>query len=159
MAGVNKVILVGNLGQDPEIRHLEGGTSVATFSIATSENYTDRDGNRQTQTEWHNIVMWRGLATIAEKYLRKGSKIYIEGKLQHRSYEKDGITRYITDIVARDMQMLDSRQEGSSVGGYVPPTASDAPVSTPSTPTASVTATPTPDLSKTEGESKDDLPF
>ncbi|MBB6461351.1 single-stranded DNA-binding protein [Flammeovirga kamogawensis] len=159
MAGVNKVILVGNLGQDPEVRHLEGGASVATFSIATSDSYTDRDGNRQTQTEWHNIVMWRGLATIAEKYLRKGSKVYIEGKLQYRTYEKDGVTRYITDIVARDMQMLDSRQDGqSNNGGYVPPTAANAPAAQPtSTPTPAATPQATPDLSAAEG--KDDLPF
>ncbi|MBD0404797.1 single-stranded DNA-binding protein [Flammeovirga sp. EKP202] len=162
MAGVNKVILVGNLGRDPEVRHLEGGVSVATFSLATTENYTDRDGNRQSQTEWHNVVMWRGLATIAERYLKKGSKVYLEGKLTTRSYEKDGITRYATEVVARDMVMLDNRPEGQEGGGYVPPTAADAPsaaaTATPSAPSSNVAATPTPDLSSTEG-SNDDLPF
>lgn len=159
MAGVNKVILVGNLGRDPEVRHLEGGASVATFSIATSESYNDRDGNRQTLTEWHNVVMWRGLATIAERYLKKGSKVYIEGKLTTRNYEKDGITRYTTEVVARDMVMLDNRPEGQD-GGYMPPTAADAPAttSTPSSPNSTVTATPTPDLSGAES-GKDDLPF
>ena len=159
MAGVNKVILVGNLGRDPEVRHLEGGASVATFSLATSESYTDRDGNRQTQTEWHNIVMWRGLATIAERYLKKGSKVYLEGKLTTRSYEKDGVTRYTTEVVARDMVMLDNRPEGQD-GGYMPPTAADAPsTSASSAPATKVAATPTPDLSSTEGSSNDDLPF
>ncbi|NME70399.1 single-stranded DNA-binding protein [Flammeovirga aprica] len=160
MAGVNKVILVGHLGRDPEVRHLEGGASVASFSLATTENYTDRDGNKQSQTEWHNVVMWRGLATIAERYLKKGSKIYVEGKLSTRSYEKDGITRYTTDVVAREMQMLDNRPEGQD-SGYVPPTAADAPAAvnaTPSAPSASPAATPTPDLSSTEG-GNDDLPF
>ncbi|MBB3699615.1 single-stranded DNA-binding protein [Flammeovirga yaeyamensis] len=112
MAGVNKVILVGNLGADPEVRNLEGGNKVATLSIATSENYTDRDGNRQTQTEWHRVNLWNGLAGVAEQYLKKGSKVYIEGRLTTRSYEKDGVTRYSTDITARDMVMLDSRQDG-----------------------------------------------
>ncbi|NLR92875.1 MULTISPECIES: single-stranded DNA-binding protein [Flammeovirga] len=159
MAGVNKVILVGNLGRDPEVRHLEGGASVATFSLATSESYTDRDGNRQTQTEWHNIVMWRGLATIAERYLKKGSKIYLEGKLTTRSYEKDGITRYATEVVARDMVMLDNRPEGQ-VGNnaYAPPTAADAPSQAQAASPAPAAAAATPDLSAAEG-SNDDLPF
>ena len=86
MAGVNKVILVGNLGRDPEIRTLESGVKVARFSIATTESYNDRNtGQRVDQTEWHNVVLWRGLAEIAEKYLRKGNQVYIEGKLQTRS--------------------------------------------------------------------------
>jgi len=87
MAGVNKVILVGNLGKDPEIRHLENGTAVANFTIATSESYKDKGGNRVDQTEWHNIVVWRKLAEIAESYLKKGSQIYLEGKLRTRSWE------------------------------------------------------------------------
>lgn len=107
MAGVNKVILVGNLGKDPEVRHLENGAAVANFSIATSETYKDKNGNRQEQTEWHNIVLWRGLAQIAEKYLRKGSQIYIEGKLRTRSWQdKDGNTRYTTEVVGDQMTML-----------------------------------------------------
>lgn len=107
MAGVNKVILVGNLGKDPEVRHLESGAAVANFPIATTESYKDKNGNRQEQTEWHNIVLWRGLAEIAEKYLRKGSQVYIEGKLRSRSWEdKEGNTRYITEIVGDNMTML-----------------------------------------------------
>ncbi len=113
MAGVNKVILVGNLGREPEVRALESGVKVARFSLATTESYKDRNtGERIDQTEWHNIVVWRGLAEIAERYLHKGSQVYIEGKLQTRSYEdKDGITKYSTEIVAQNMTMLGGRQE------------------------------------------------
>ena len=101
MAGVNKVILVGNLGRDPEIRILDKGVKVARFSLATTEGYTDKNtGQRVEQTEWHNITLWRGLADIAEKYLQKGNQVYIEGKLQTRQYQdKDGITKYTTDII------------------------------------------------------------
>jgi len=114
MAGVNKVILIGNLGKDPEVRHLENGTAVANFSMATSESYKDRNsGERKTITEWHNIVLWRGLAEVAEKYLKKGDQVYIEGKLKTRSWEdKDGSTRYTTEVVGDNMTMLGSR--GSS---------------------------------------------
>lgn len=115
MAGVNKVILVGNLGKDPEVRHLENGAAVANFSIATTESYKDKNGNRQDQTEWHNIVLWRGLAQIAEKYLRKGSQIYVEGKLRTRSWQdKDGNTRYTTEVVGDNMTMLGGRNNTSS---------------------------------------------
>ena len=117
MAGVNKVILVGNLGKDPEVRHLENGASVANFSIATSETYKDKNGERQTQTEWHNIVLWRGLAEIAEKYLRKGNQVYIEGKLRTRSWDdKDGVTRYTTEVVGDQMTMLGSKSDNTQSG-------------------------------------------
>ena len=97
MAGVNKAILVGNLGKDPEVRHLENGTPVASFPIATSESYKDKDGNRVEKTEWHNIVLWRGLAEVAEKYLKKGQTVYIEGKIRTRNYQdKDNQTSYTT---------------------------------------------------------------
>src|SRR6476469_2704920 len=100
MSGVNKVILVGHLGKDPEVRHLEGGTTLVNFPLATSETYT-KDGKKVEQTEWHNIVMWRGLADVAAKYLQKGKLVYIEGKLRSRNYEdKEGTKRYITEIVA-----------------------------------------------------------
>lgn len=107
--GVNKVILIGHLGKDPEVRNLDNGNKVASFTLATSESYTDKQGQKQTQTEWHNIVCWKGLAGVTEQYLKKGSKVYIEGKLTTRSYEKDNQTRYITEIVAREMTMLDSK--------------------------------------------------
>lgn len=109
MAGVNKVILIGNLGADPEIRHLQNGASVANFRLATSETYKDKTtGERREQTEWHNIVAWRGLAEITEKYVRKGSKVYVEGKLRTRQWQdKDNNTRYTTEIVADEMTLLD----------------------------------------------------
>ena len=104
MAGVNKVILIGNLGKDPEVRHLEGGTTVANFPLATTETYKDKTGARQEQTEWHNIVLWRSLADVAEKYLKKGMQIYVEGKLRTRSWEdKEGHKRYTTEVVAEDV--------------------------------------------------------
>jgi single-strand DNA-binding protein len=115
MAGVNKVILVGHLGKDPEVRHLESGRSVANFSIATSETYKNKNGEKVTNTEWHNIVMWSPLAQIAEKYLKKGSLIYLEGKLTTRSYDdKDGNKRYVTEVVAQSMTMLGSKNSNSS---------------------------------------------
>ncbi len=117
MAGINKVILVGNLGKDPEVRHLEGGASVASFSLATSEVYKDKSGNRKEQTEWHNIVVWRGLADIAEKYLRKGMTIYLEGKIRTRSYDKDGIKHYSTEIVADSFTMLGKKENNQSTPG------------------------------------------
>tara|TARA_Y100000739_G_C20156186_1_gene261208 strand:+ start:93 stop:491 length:399 start_codon:yes stop_codon:yes gene_type:complete len=107
MAGVNKVILVGNLGKDPEVRYLDSGVAVANFSLATTENYKNKQGERVSQTEWHNIVLWRGLAEVAEKYLKKGASIYIEGKIKTRKWEdKEGITRYSTEILGDNMTML-----------------------------------------------------
>lgn len=114
MSGVNKVILVGRLGKDPEVRNLENGVSVANFTMATSESYKDRTtGEKKESTEWHNIVLWRGLAEISQKYLHKGDLVYIEGKLRTRSWEKEGVTRYTTEIVADNMTMLGSRSGGS----------------------------------------------
>ncbi|HKL48487.1 MAG TPA: single-stranded DNA-binding protein [Desulfuromonadales bacterium] len=116
---VNKVILVGNLGKDPELRYTPSGTAVATFPLATSERFKNREGQQQERTEWHNIVMWRGLAEIGGKYLHKGKQIYIEGKIQTRSYDdRDGNKRYMTEIVADQMQMLGrGGEEGGSGGG------------------------------------------
>lgn len=126
---VNKVILVGNLGKDPELRYTPSGAAVATFSLATTERFKDRDGNRQEKTEWHNVVAWRQLAEICGKFLHKGKQVYIEGKIQTRSYDdRDGNKRYITEIVADQMQMLGSRNDdqggnyggGQQGGGYSP---------------------------------------
>lgn len=115
MAGVNKVILVGNLGKDPEIRYLDGGVPVANFPLATSESYKDKAGNRIDQTEWHNVVLWRGLAEITEKYLKKGNQVYIEGKIRSKTWEdKDGIKRYSTEIVAENMTLLGGKREDSN---------------------------------------------
>ncbi|MBL4676934.1 MAG: single-stranded DNA-binding protein [Mucilaginibacter sp.] len=106
MSGINKVILVGHLGKDPEVRHLEGGVAVASFPLATSETF-NKDGRKVEQTEWHNIVMWRGLADVAAKYLQKGKLVYIEGKLRTRSFEdKEGIKKYTTEVVAENFTML-----------------------------------------------------
>jgi single-strand DNA-binding protein len=117
MASINKVILIGNLGKDPEIRHLEGGVAVARFPIATSESYKDKTGNKVERTEWHNIVAWRGLAEVSEKYLKKGQAVYIEGKIRTNNYQdKEGIQRYTTEIVADNMTMLGGRPDGSGNG-------------------------------------------
>ncbi len=112
--GVNKVILIGNLGADPEIRYTASGTAVAKLNIATNESYVDRDGNRQEQTEWHRVVAWRKLAEICGQYLSKGRQVYIEGRLRTTSYEKDGIKRYTTEIEAREMLMLGGQGDRSS---------------------------------------------
>ena len=115
MAGVNKVILVGNLGKDPEVRHLEGGVSVAHFTLATNEYYKDKQGTRVERTEWHNISAWRGLADMADKFLKKGQQVYIEGKLRTRQYQdKDQQTRYITEIIADEISMLGGRPQGAA---------------------------------------------
>ena len=109
---INKVILVGNVGKDPEIRHLDSGVAVANFPLATSENYTAKNGDKVESTEWHNIVAWRGLAEVVEKYVTKGRQLYIEGKIKTRSWEdKEGNKRYTTEIVADVMQMLGNRQD------------------------------------------------
>lgn len=120
MSGINKVILVGHLGKDPEVRHLDNNVTVASFPLATSETY-NKDGKRIEQTEWHNIVMWRGLAEIAEKFLHKGKLVYIEGKIRTRSYEdKENVKRYTTEIVADNFTMLGRKSDfeaGNSPGG------------------------------------------
>ena len=118
---VNKVILVGNVGKDPEVRHLDSGVAVANFPLATSETYTAKNGDRVTTTEWHNIVLWRGLAEVAEKYVSKGKQLYLEGRIRTRSYDdKEGNKRYITEIYGDVMQMLGKRDDNdeNNGGGY-----------------------------------------
>ena len=108
---MNKTMIIGNLGNDPEVRYTQNETPVATFSVATTECWKDSDGNKQERTEWHRVVAWRGLAEVCGEHLKKGSKVYIEGKLQTRKWEdNDGNIRYTTEIVARDMEMLGGRQ-------------------------------------------------
>ncbi|MDB4655725.1 single-stranded DNA-binding protein [Flavobacteriales bacterium] len=150
MAGVNKVILVGNLGADPETRTIESGAKVANFSIATSERYKDKNGNQVDKTEWHNIVMWRGLADIAEKYLKKGSQVFVEGKLRTRSWDdQNGNKRYTTEVLADNMTLL-GRPEGSgSQGG------GSAPAPSTSAPAASQSNKPSASMDDID----DDLPF
>jgi single-strand DNA-binding protein len=106
MSGVNKVILVGHVGKDPEVRYLEGGVAVARLPLATSESFKNKEGQKVEQTEWHNIVLWRGLAEITEKYVRKGKLIYVEGKIRTRSYGDENNKKYITEIIADSMTML-----------------------------------------------------
>jgi single-strand DNA-binding protein len=111
MSGINKVILVGHLGKDPEVRYLEGGVSVTSFPLATSETF-NKDGRKVEQTEWHNIVMWRGLADVAAKFLQKGKLVYIEGKLRTRSFEdKEGIKKYTTEVVAENFTLLGRKSD------------------------------------------------
>lgn len=117
--GINKVILIGNLGTDPEVRYMPQGGAVANLTVATSESWTDKATNeRKEQTEWHRVVIYQRLAEIAGEYLRKGSKVYIEGKLKTRKWQdKDGLERYTTEIIANELQMLDGRGEGQQQGG------------------------------------------
>ncbi len=153
MSGVNKVILVGRLGKEPEVRHLENGASVANFPIATSEVYKDRNtGERKEQTEWHNIVLWRGLADVAEKYLNKGDLVYIEGKLRTRSWEKDGVTRYTTEVVGDNMTMLSPKGSNTGGEGY-----DNSMQSAPAKAQQTATETPTADIAA--DDDSDDLPF
>jgi single-strand DNA-binding protein len=117
MASVNKVILVGNLGRDPEVRFMPNGEAVCNFSIATTDSWKDKNGQKQERTEWHNIVMYRKLAEIAGEYLKKGRPVYVEGRLQTRKWQtKEGQDRYTTEIVADQMQMLGGREGGGSAG-------------------------------------------
>lgn len=147
MAGVNKVILVGNLGKDPEVRHLDNGRAVANFSLATSETYKNKAGEKVTNTEWHNVVLWTPLAEIAERFLKKGNQVYIEGKLTTRSWDdQEGNKRYTTEVVGREMTLLGGRPEGQ--GGQ--PSAAPA--------AAAPAAAPSPVSSIPEDDS-DDLPF
>lgn len=126
MAGtVNKVILVGRLGKDPEVRTLENGAAVGNFTMATSEKYKDAKGEKKEITDWHNIVVWRGLAEISQKYLHKGDMVYIEGKMRTRSWEKDGITRYTTEVIADNMTMLSTQRNANTSASESEATMSD----------------------------------
>lgn len=145
---VNKVTLIGNLGRDPEIRTLENGVKVGSFSLATNESYKDKNDQWQNLTEWHNIVVWRGLAEKAERDLKKGSLAYIEGKITHRKYQdKDGIERSVTDIVASNIQSLDKREKTDKdllASGQFPD---------------DYTGKDSPKMAESKTEESDDLPF
>ncbi|MCY7292327.1 MAG: single-stranded DNA-binding protein [Ferruginibacter sp.] len=122
MRGVNRVMLIGNLGKDPDMQFLEGNIAVAKFSLATTEAYKDRSGRLISQTEWHTIVLWRGLAELAQRYLHKGSLVYIEGRLKTRSWEdKEGNKKFATEIVGDNLIMLDKRADGTTPGGIDEP--------------------------------------
>lgn len=127
MRGINKVILIGNLGKEPDLQYLEGNIAVAKFPLATTETYKDKNGNLISQTEWHTVVLWRGLAELAQKYLHKGSLVYIEGRIRTRNWEdKDKNKRFSTEIVGDNLVMLEKRKEHSEPGpdGAAPDTAS-----------------------------------
>ncbi|MEM1319512.1 MAG: single-stranded DNA-binding protein [Bacteroidota bacterium] len=153
---INKVILIGNLGRDPEVRHLESGAAVAKFSVATNENYKDRNGDWQTQTEWHDVVAWRSLAERAERDLKKGKLVFVEGKLTHRKYQdKDGNDRYITEVRALSIRLLEKREgTGNNFNSNFP---SEEPTMT-NTSSAAPAATPMTNTSNTAA-ADDDLPF
>lgn len=149
MSGVNKVILVGRLGADPELKTLESGTTVASIRLATTERFKDKNGNPQESTEWHNVVLWRGLADITGKYLKKGDQVYIEGKIKTRKWtDQNGVDRYSTDIVASEMTMLGGSSSGSLAGGaqYAAPASKS---------TGAQVNEPSPSLDDID----DDLPF
>ncbi len=120
MSGVNKVILIGNLGKDPEVRYLEGGIAVANFPLATTEVHKNRSGDKVESTEWHNIVLWRGLAEVAEKLLKKGMQVYIEGRLRTRTWEdKDGSKKRATEIVGENLTILGRKSANGEQGGEI----------------------------------------
>ena len=145
---VNKVILIGNLGRDPEVRYLEGNVAVARFSVATNESYKDKKGEWQTATEWHDVVAWRALAERAEKQLKKGSQVFVEGKLTHRKYQdKDGHDKYVTEVVANSFRVLDRKD--SKPGGQ----------DEDFRPEDSLHDTSSPSGSSGEQQADDDLPF
>jgi single-strand DNA-binding protein len=132
MASVNKVILVGNLGSDPEVRYTPSGRAVANFSLATTERFTNKEGEKEERTEWHKIVAWARLGEICGEYLTKGSKVYIEGRLQTRNWEdRDGNKRYTTEIVAQAMQMLGGSKKGGEVTSVEESHPSEEPISIP----------------------------
>lgn len=150
---LNKVMLIGNLGKDPEERRLESGTVMAKFPLATNETYKDREGNRVKQTEWHNIVVWRRQAEVAMQYLKTGSMIYLEGRIKTRSWEdQDGNKKYMTEIHADNFQMLDKKDDNTG-GGYSSGSSSTQSSNQPQQPTN------VPEPSPGGGDEEDDLPF
>lgn len=164
---VNKITLVGRLGAEPEIRTLESGAMVGKFSVATSENYKDRSGEWQEQTEWHDVVVWRNLAERAQEYLKKGTLVYLEGKLTHRKWQdKDGNPRKTTEVVASYFRMLSSRSSENGGGGnYLPREEPPTTMSAPPPKSAGPTAAAAPSAPTTDGApaagggGDDDLPF
>jgi single-strand DNA-binding protein len=164
MAGVNKAILVGRLGKDPQLDYTSSGTARCRFSLATSDQYTDRDGQRQERTAWHNIVMWAKLAEIAGEYLAKGRMVYIEGRIDYRQWQTDdGQTKYITEIVALQMQMLGGSGGGGGQRGGNDPPPPDEPASHSNGPSGQSPRSPQKptggDTTTTEPPDDDDLPF
>jgi len=161
MRGVNKVILVGNLGKDPEVKYFESGVPKASFSLATSDSYVAKSGERIDTVEWHNIVLWRGLAEVAEKYLKKGDSIYLEGKIKTRSWDDaDGNKKYITEIEGNNMVMISRKSSDSSQSSTYTNNASGVsatPVSTAGVPPKPQLVQPSP--TEVVQDIEDDLPF
>ena len=156
---VNRVILIGNLGKDPEVRRLENGAVVAKFSVATNENYKDKSGEWQTQTEWHDVVVWRTLAERAESTLKKGSMVYLEGKLTHRSWrDQDGNNRRTTEVVASYFRMVGRRDNQNTGFQNSFPSANDEPPAINATPSNSSSSN-TASTAETDAAADDDLPF
>jgi len=157
---LNKVQLIGNLGADPEVRHLESGVNVANIRIATTETYTDKtSGQKIDKTDWHRVVLWRGLATIAEQYMHKGDQVYVEGKIRNRSYEKDGVTHYITEIYADNVLLLGGKPSSQNNAGTNQNTTSNQPVQNPVNNTVSENKQEQGYTDISEMGQDDDLPF
>ena len=168
---INKVILVGNVGMDPEVRSLETGVKVARVRLATTERIFNRQTNESTEhAEWHTVTLWRGLAEVVDKYVRKGSQIYIEGRLRSREWERDGVKHYATEIVADDMKLLGRRPEGTQQGGYSQPqqggysqpaysSAPQQPAYQQPIPQPAPQSVPQPEAPFIPAEDPDDLPF
>ena len=159
---INKVILIGNLGKDPEVRVLESGTKVAKFTMATNENYRDKNNEWQTVTEWHNVILWRYLAESAERQLKKGSLVFIEGKLTSRKYQdKEGNDRYITEVVANVMRALDRRDDQGGSSSF--PMEEDDPFASRSSsggsPSSNSSDSSSPSAGQQNADDEDDLPF
>jgi single-strand DNA-binding protein len=129
MSGVNKVILIGNVGKDPDVKYLDGGVAVARFSLATTESYKNKEGKKVDQTEWHNITVWRGLAEVAEKYVRKGMMLYVEGKIRTRQYGEENNKKWYTEIVVDNFTMLGGPRTESNAPAAQQPVQEDVPVS------------------------------
>lgn len=158
MSSLNKVMLIGNVGKDPEVTTLESGSKVAKFTLATSERYTDKSGQKQERTEWHNIVAWGPQADVIEKYVTKGKQLFIEGQIRSRSWEQDGVKRYATDINLTSFVFVGSNKEGGSAPSAPAPQAktSSAPASKPAQSSAKAAApAPAPAMDDTD----EDLPF
>ena len=150
MAGVNKVILLGNLGKDPEVRAIDNGRKVARFTLATTESYRNQQGERVDQTEWHNVVFWGPVTEVIEKYLKKGNQVYIEGKISNRSYDdKDGVKKYITEIVGQNLTLVGGKPSGDSGSNGNSGSSNNSYASAPASSGSSAM----------EADASDDLPF
>ena len=152
---VNKVFLMGNVGKDPEVNNLEKGGKVAKFTLATSEKYTDKSGNKTERTDWHNIVAWGPLADLVEKYVTKGKKLFVEGQIRNRSWEQDGVKKFATDINITSIQFVDSLNKDSQ---SAPAASSEAPKSAPAK-KATATKAPEPVATPAMDDTDEDLPF